>query len=153
MQTPTGTEHTNLNFFKASWPFYCRLTLRSVASHLFTKSCSFCMGSGSPSRPQVKISRPSYTLIIRSAVFIKKQLWEECHRACIALKREKRSKRSQNMLCEIIVGGCWVFFVRPGIVRSNSPSFPSKFNWFNSCGVAGSSCYSEGGNEILSVCF
>lgn len=45
--------------------------------HLFTRSCSFCMGSGSPSLPQVRISRPSYTRMIRSAVLMRKQLRDE----------------------------------------------------------------------------
>lgn len=45
-------------------------------SDLFTRSWSFCMGSGSPSRPQVSISLPSYTLMMRSAVFMRKQLYK-----------------------------------------------------------------------------
>lgn len=45
-----------------------------LVTYLLTRSCSFCMGSGSPSRPQVSISLPSYTLMIRSAVFMRKQL-------------------------------------------------------------------------------
>lgn len=51
--------------------------LRSCQQYLFTKSCSFCMGSGSPSLPQVRISLPSYTLMIRSAVFMRKQLYNK----------------------------------------------------------------------------
>lgn len=46
----------------------------SVLAYLLTRSCSFCIGSGSPSRPHVSISLPSYTLMIRSAVFMRKQL-------------------------------------------------------------------------------
>lgn len=49
-------------------------TASPSVSDLFTRSCSFCMGSGSPSRPQVRISLPSYTLMMRSAVFMRKQL-------------------------------------------------------------------------------
>lgn len=48
-------------------------------SDLLTRSCSFCMGSGSPSRPQVSISLPSYTRMMRSAVFIRKQLYGTKH--------------------------------------------------------------------------
>lgn len=49
----------------------------SAQTHLLTRSCNFCIGSGSPSRPQVRISLPSYTLMIRSAVFMRKQLEKE----------------------------------------------------------------------------
>lgn len=53
------------------------LQLNGAAVYLLTRSWSFCMGSGSPSRPQVSISLPSYTLMILSAVFMRKQLHRE----------------------------------------------------------------------------
>lgn len=63
--------HTIYPSHQASAEVLCQL-------YLLTKSCSFCMGSGSPSRPQVSISLPSYTLMMRSAVFIRKQLSRKC---------------------------------------------------------------------------
>ena len=55
----------------------CRIqqgALLWAADHLLTRSWSFCRGSGSPSLPHVRISLPSYTLMIRSAVLMRKQL-------------------------------------------------------------------------------
>lgn len=46
-------------------------------TYLLTRSCSFWIGSGSPSLPQAKTSLLSYTLITRSAVFTRKQLQKD----------------------------------------------------------------------------
>ena len=78
----SNISHWNyLNLYICSYHLYSLYTLYIIPvyhqkslPHLFTRSCSFCMGSGSPSLPQVRISRPSYTLMIRSAVFMRKQL-------------------------------------------------------------------------------
>lgn len=81
-QTQTHALPQNVNYLPNQSMSYINhaLTMKTwtpntcTFTYLLTRSCSFCMGSGSPSRPQVRISLPSYTLIIRSAVFIRKQL-------------------------------------------------------------------------------
>lgn len=50
------------------------LIFRRRKIYLFTKSCSFCIGSGSPSLPQARTSFASYTRIMRSDVLIKNEL-------------------------------------------------------------------------------
>lgn len=52
------------------------------------------MGSGSPSRPQVSISLPSYTLMIRSAVLMRKQLHRRQDRWTKAGRIRDRGKES-----------------------------------------------------------
>lgn len=43
-------------------------------AHLLTRSCNFWIGSGSPSFPHARTSPLSYTRMIRSAEFTRKQL-------------------------------------------------------------------------------
>lgn len=52
----------------------CVEVAMDIDTHLFTKSCSFCIGSGSPSLPHASTSFASYTRIIRSEVLIKNEL-------------------------------------------------------------------------------
>lgn len=105
-------------------------SIRSVLSDLFTRSCSFCMGSGSPSRPHVRISLPSYTLMMRSAVLMRKQL---------------QGTEEQSGW------GSRTAPARTDAASSFSPAFASKLNGLDGCGVAGACGHAEGGHQLLSV--
>lgn len=85
---PLKFRHKSLSFISC--------LLWSFLQYLLTKSCSFCMGSGSPSRPQVSISLPSYTLMIRSAVFMRKQLHKGGHKSKSRTQLETEEEQTWN---------------------------------------------------------
>lgn len=114
---------------------------RTSPSHLFTRSCSFCMGSGSPSRPQVRISLPSYTRMMRSAVFMRKQLHGTEGGDAI------RDARARNARAPFLLQTRR----RPSFSRL-SPALTSELDGLDGRGVAGAGGDSEGSHQLLSVC-
>ena len=82
--------HNNVRKFILQNPIYAKIKFKNITTKtnmktlvrtdLLTRSWSFCIGSGSPSLPQVRTSRLSYTRMIRSAEFTRKHLDKWPHR-------------------------------------------------------------------------